>query len=246
MNNIQIVIGGKALNFAVKFERDDDMAAPWESTDGHGPVTGWVTRPKRAGELVLNTDRESKRYYDYAEACKIARRDGWDSAPFNDGSETKRQQAAKAARSNFEYLRAWCNNEWEYVGVIVTLLDDEGNPTDISDSIWGTETFGDYHHETARQIADDLAGGYGTKFGFEHDEENNEFAEVTAELEFTKSIDFEAVREALHKVLLLPEAKKIINGVLAGYHMAEKGEGEPPKFVGTTHISVVWQDKEAE
>lgn len=166
MQNIQIIIGGQELTFAVKFERDQDAGAPWENDEGRGPVTGWVTRDKRPGELVLNSNRNSKRYYDFAEACRIALRDGWDSAPYNDGSETKRQQAAKAARADFEFLRTWCANDWEYVGVIVTLLDDEGNETEVSDSLWGVETFGDHHENEARTIADELAHGLGTRWDF--------------------------------------------------------------------------------
>lgn len=165
MNNIEIIIGGRTLVFSVEFEQDPDSGAPWDN-DGHGPVTGWETRDKLPGELVLNSDRGSKRFYDFAEACRIARRDGWDAAPFNDGSETKRQQAAKAARADFEYLRQWCDNQWEYVGVIVTLLDDDGEKTDVSDSLWGVETYGDNHHAEARTIADELAHGMGTRWDF--------------------------------------------------------------------------------
>lgn len=165
MNNIQIVIGGKELTFSVKFERDEDAGAPWDNSEGHGAVSEWTTRDKLPGELVLNSDRGSKRFYDFAEACKTARADGWDAAPHNDGTESKRQQAAKAALADFEYLRQWCANQWEYVGVIVTLLDDEGEETEVSDSLWCVETFGDNHENEARTIADELAHGYGTRWG---------------------------------------------------------------------------------
>lgn len=165
MNSIQIIIGGKELTFSVKFEYDRDAGAPWDNADGHGPVTDWVRRDKRPGELVLNSSHGDKRYYDFAEACRIALRDRWDAAPYNDGTETKRQQAAKAARADYEYLRGWCANEWEYVGVIVTLLDDEGEETEVTDSLWCVETFGDHHHEQARIMADELAGGYGVSWG---------------------------------------------------------------------------------
>lgn len=76
---------------------DEHMGAPWDEHDGHGPVSDWTTRSKAPGELVLNEDRGSYRYYDFQEACRIARRDGWDAKPYNTGQETKRQQAAKAA-----------------------------------------------------------------------------------------------------------------------------------------------------
>lgn len=61
--------------------RDEHMGAPWEEHDGHGPVSEWTDRAKRPGERVLNEDRGSKRYYDFQEAVKIARRDGWGWIP---------------------------------------------------------------------------------------------------------------------------------------------------------------------
>lgn len=63
--------------FTARIEPDDGMRAPWKEHDGHGPVSEWTTRDKTPGELVLCSDYGSKRYYDYATACHIARRDGW-------------------------------------------------------------------------------------------------------------------------------------------------------------------------
>lgn len=166
METIGIKIGDQNLTFKVEFTTDTDMGEPWKNSDGHGVISDWTTRPKRAGELLLNQDRNSKRYYDFAETCRIALRDGWDAHPYNDGRETKRQQAAKAARANYEFLRAWCNDEWRYVGVIVTLLDDNGEPTEVSESLWGVETWNDYHEEQARLLADELARGFGVSWDF--------------------------------------------------------------------------------
>ena len=56
----------------VKIETDDNGETPWIYVDGHGPVTDWVRRDKRAGELLLNEDRGSKRFYDFAAAVKPA------------------------------------------------------------------------------------------------------------------------------------------------------------------------------
>lgn len=165
MNNIQIIIGGKTLTFGVKFEDDTDAGAPWENSDGHGTVSGWEQRDKMPGELVLNSGRSGKRFYDFAGACKTALAEGWDAAPRNDGTESKRQQAAKAARADFEYLREWCTDQWAYVGVIVTLLDDDGEETEVSDSLWSVENRDGHHEITARDMADELAHGYGTRWG---------------------------------------------------------------------------------
>lgn len=164
MENIQIKIGGKTFTFKVEFEEDYDADAPWENSEGHGIVTDWEYRDKRPGELILNTNRRAKRFYDFAESVKIAKRDGWNSEPYDD-NETKGERAAKAVRADYEYLRAWCKDEWRYVGVVVTLLDDEGDETEVSDSLWCVETFNDYHLEAAREIADEIAHGYGTRWG---------------------------------------------------------------------------------
>ncbi len=147
MEKIEITIDGKELTFAVKFEHDADAGAPWGNEEGPGPVSDWERRDKRPGELILNSGHHgAKRFYDFAEACRIALREGWDSAPYNEGQESKRQQAAKAARADYEYLREWCAGQWQYVGVIVTLLDEDGEETEVSDSLWYVETRGDYHH----------------------------------------------------------------------------------------------------
>jgi hypothetical protein len=72
--------GGK--RFAARVERDERADPPWDYEDGHGPVSDWTTRDKRAGELVLCEDRGSRRFYDFAAACRIARRDGWGFLPW--------------------------------------------------------------------------------------------------------------------------------------------------------------------
>lgn len=165
MERIEINVGGRDFVFSVKFEHDACAGTPWENSDGHGPVSEWTCRGKRPGELVLNSERYSKRYYDFAEAVRIAKRDGWDTEPYNtDQRITRAQQAARAAMADYEYLRSWCNDEWHYVGVTVTLLDEDGEETSISDSLWSVETLGDYHHEQARLIADELARGFGVRW----------------------------------------------------------------------------------
>lgn len=166
MDNIEIKIGDVEYTFSVEVERDDDFDPPWENSDTHGPVSGWERRDKLPGELILNSDGTHKRFYDFAEACRIALRDKWDAPPYNEGAETPKQQAAKAARADFEFLRSWCNDEWHYVGVIVTLLDQDGDMTDISSSLWGVEGDSeDYINQIANELADELARGDGVSWG---------------------------------------------------------------------------------
>jgi hypothetical protein len=69
------------LTFRVSLERDEYHGTPWDEEDGHGPVSEWTHRAKRAGELILSSDRGSRRLYDFAEACHIARRDRWGFLP---------------------------------------------------------------------------------------------------------------------------------------------------------------------
>lgn len=63
--------------------------------------------------------------------------------------------AAAAAMADFKRLRDWCNDEWCYVGVIVELLDDEGEPTGETASLWGIESDCD---EYLAEVAIELTG----------------------------------------------------------------------------------------
>ena len=112
---------------------DTNCEAPWEHEDGHGTVSDWTRRGKRPGEVVLHEDRGSYRYYDWAEAIKIAKRDGWDAPPYKTG--TKGQQADRAVKADFELLEGWCNDDWCWVGYSARI---EG--MDWEDSLWGIDS----------------------------------------------------------------------------------------------------------
>ena len=143
-------------SFKVTMPYDDIGEAPWEREDGHGPVSEWTRRDKRPSELVLRQDGGSYRYYDFAAAVALAKRDGWNAEPYSD-TETHGQRAHKAAMADFSRLRAWCNDQWQYVGVVVDLLDDDGNEIGEQDSLWGVESDSpDYIEETARDCADEI------------------------------------------------------------------------------------------
>ena len=138
----------KGYSAIVKIMRDEDGGEPWKNEDGHGPVSEFERRSKRPGELVLNEDRDWKRFYDFAEAVKIARRDGWDTKPYNTG--TAGERAHRAAMADYENLRGWCNDEWHYIGVIVTVYRHGAEIA--SDSLWGIEDYTDYWQEVARDM----------------------------------------------------------------------------------------------
>lgn len=134
----------KGYRFGIRFEPDYDHGAPWEESDGHGIVSEWTTRDKEPGERVLVSDYSHKRYYNVVETLKIAKREGWDAPPYGG---KKGEKAARAVQADFEYLRQWCNDQWRYAGVIVEQLDDDDNPTGIEASLWGVETYKDYHEK---------------------------------------------------------------------------------------------------
>jgi len=165
---------------------DDGSEAPWDSECGHGPVSDWTSRSKAPGERVLCEDRRGRRrYYDFAEAVAIAKRDGWgfmpyplkiepvegDHAPYAkrggrvtagpytafDAEDFNRATAAvyamhratfpsdaayaaAAAERDFAALKAWCEDEWRYYGVSVT-IERAGVELvgDYAHALWGIE-----------------------------------------------------------------------------------------------------------
>jgi hypothetical protein len=120
---MEIQIAGKV--YKAKVEQDLCQMIPWKEWDCHGIVYEWMRRPKRPGEMILYSDRHEKTYYDFAETVKIARA-VW-------GAKS-RKEAAELAMADFERLRKWCNDQWQYVTLIV---EDENGDTE---SIGGLES----------------------------------------------------------------------------------------------------------
>lgn len=133
----------------VKVERDDHGAAPWEACDGHGPVSDWRAKDsKRAGERILCEDRGRARFYDFAAAVQLARKDGWGApdTPMKPG-----ERAAWAAEADYKYLRGWCLDKWEYLCVGVE-VSHRGRTLD-TDYCGGIESLDDYWREHAADHA---------------------------------------------------------------------------------------------
>lgn len=169
------LIAASGRKYEVLIEADDDAAPPWEREDGHGPVSAWTTRDKIPGERVLNSEGGAYRYYDFAEACRIAKKDGWGiSNPSK--SATPKQIAALAvlaAEADYAYLRAWCNDEWRYVGVIVRPVCTCCGTTMRNDyrfALWGIEDdAGDYLDQVALELIDDAEADLGPVVEDTHD-----------------------------------------------------------------------------
>lgn len=137
---------------SVTFDHDDTHGAPWEECDGHGVVSGWERRAKRAGEKILCSDRGARLFYDVQETMRIAIRDGWNAEPYDQG--TKREKAARAVARDFDYLRGWCNSEWHYLVVGVTVTRNGEHIGE--DYLGGVESGGTYAEETAREMAENI------------------------------------------------------------------------------------------
>jgi hypothetical protein len=145
---MQIEVDG--LLFGVELVPDECQGPPWKEEDGHGPVSEWTTRRKAPGERVLAVRAGRYLYYDFEEACEIALRDGWGGF-----SGTPKQQATLAAEADFQRLKAYCDDKWWYVGVVVELLDDDGDSMGLEkESIHGIESDGDYWREVAVDLAE--------------------------------------------------------------------------------------------
>lgn len=153
----------------VELEPDDTSDPPWERSDGHGPVRetrlGYSGRPadKRPGEVVLHAGRHGAWLYDRQAALKIAIKDGWGADEeyartarrLYPGS--KKSRALMAVDADEAFLRGWLSGDWWYVGVVVTLLGDDGEEVD-SESLWGIESCAnDYLEEVAHELIDEMA-----------------------------------------------------------------------------------------
>ncbi len=176
MESIEIKAGDSTLTFRVTTEPEYDSGTPWDNSEGHGVVSDWTSRTKRPGEWILAEDRHLRRFYDFAQTMKIAKRDNWGldkeeleawAAERGGCWPTKAMIAERAVKKDFDHLKAWCDGEWRYVGVIVTLLDDEGDETEVNQSLWSVDDSDcEYVNQVAQELAEEIAGGYGTSWGF--------------------------------------------------------------------------------
>lgn len=127
--------------FIIDVTGDDGCDLPWECCDGHGPVSEWTQRAKRPGERVLSQDGRYFRYYDWQEAAKMARRDGWNAEPYDAPGRIQR-----AVQSDFDFLRRFCEGQWCYLTVRARVLDEEGEPDDDSAEYCGMVESDDMDH----------------------------------------------------------------------------------------------------
>jgi hypothetical protein len=150
----------KGVLFIVSIERDELSRAPWEECEGHGVVTKWERRGPERGEWVLSGDRYSHRFYNWRETLEIAKRDGWGLHPDCIAElalklkrqPTQRDIRKEAVRRDYEYLRGWCNDEWEYLCIGVRMVG--GTETQYLGGVDGSDAA--YIVECARDLAGEL------------------------------------------------------------------------------------------
>lgn len=131
--------------FRVNFPCDEDHEPPWDDGDGQGIVSAvGVTRPKKPGERVLFKDRHHDRtYFDWEGSIQKAKSESWglsdeevEKLKGKLGKYPTRGQIVEAAvQRNFEWMRRWVRDEWEYVGIQITLLRDGKEVS--SETAWG-------------------------------------------------------------------------------------------------------------
>ena len=125
-------------SLVVKIENDNTYNPLWEDCDSMGVVKESRGHPGDSyTDWIMNSDRGWYRYYDWKATLPVAIREGWGAPPYRTGS--KQEQAMRAMKRTYEYLRAWCNDEWHYVGLIVELRDERGCLIG-EDSCWGFES----------------------------------------------------------------------------------------------------------
>jgi hypothetical protein len=140
--------------FRLEIRRDDDMGEPWKEHDGHGVVSEWTGRKKKPGERVLHEDRRSYRYYDVQASIERAFKD-WVGTELVIDGKTRGQRAAAAVEADFERLRRWCNDDWYWVYLKVTLLD--GRNKGEFETLGGVESDAEaYISESAHELAGEL------------------------------------------------------------------------------------------
>lgn len=141
--------------FEARIYPDDWQRLPWEEECGHGPVRCVRSRDeKRPGERPLHNDRGDWWLYDWAEACKMARKDGWNAPPYDAPNRIER-----AVQADFDRMRRFLQQDWCYVGIGVALAgdDDASAPSDgdfYENAIWGVESDDNAY---LREVAEDLA-----------------------------------------------------------------------------------------
>ena len=155
----------EGMQFRVEIKDDYDHEAPWDSGDGQGIVSDWTRHEKKPGERVLSTDGQSKRYFDFAATVEKAKRESWGVSDEARAVLVKQlgrpcspgEIAVAAVEQNYKWFKAWCDDEWRYVGVVLERYDDAREDYVVIDATWGIESDCE---EYLCEVANDMLGEY--------------------------------------------------------------------------------------
>jgi len=156
-------ITANGLNVRVTYHYDEDASAPWEDCDGVGQVRksnaahSEYRSDKKPGERPLSQAgcNEFQFYYDWQAAMATAKAEGWNAEPYSAPNK-----AARAVQADFDYMRGYVRQDWQFVWIDAVVLDDDGQPVGEVDSLSGVETYKDYHSEQAQAMANEVTQRY--------------------------------------------------------------------------------------
>lgn len=163
------IIELRGYKVKVEIRHDPDSREPWKECEGYGVLVErgrrYSQRDKRPYERPLGDNY----WYDMKATRATAERDSWGwgcdvvALATKLGREpTRKQIIAEAIERDYQFLLAWINDEWQWHGYIVTLLDVDGEETEFSDSCWGFEYWlyddskNQYFFEMIRGAAEEL------------------------------------------------------------------------------------------
>lgn len=151
------VVERGGYRFRVDFEPDYDHAPPWEDGDGQGIVRELrYGETKRPGDRILHhsSDRRIKFAFDWQATIAKAKKEQWGLSDEAKATLERRlgrppttgEVVAQSVEQNFQWMRGFLRDEWEYVGIVITYIadgeSDEQEP-DYGHAVWGFDTDSD-------------------------------------------------------------------------------------------------------
>jgi hypothetical protein len=157
----------EGVTFCLNMYEDDCTRAPWAENHGHGDIreisVHWGRNiPKRAGEVLMHSERAQHWLYDFASATQKAKAEGWGLCEIEHAAllkklghePTAREVAKKAVEKDMQFCRAYLRGDVYWACLEVW---DESAPSE-TESLCGVlcSGFDSYCAIIANDLADDL------------------------------------------------------------------------------------------
>lgn len=155
----------EGLSFRCIVSHDEHMGMPWDEHDGHGSVRHeykYYGRPeKRAGEVIIYSERGDWWIYDYVGAVKKARAEKWGFNGMDRATMSPGQIAARAALLDMEYCREWLQGSRYWACIEVYRINADGEQVGQSDFLGGIDSgYSREDDDYLRECAAEVAGGF--------------------------------------------------------------------------------------